>query len=97
MKTDFSEEDKYLRAKKKVDNIKGFYSNLLAYCLIIPFLIFINLMTSPNHIWFWWPLFGWGIGVILHGFNALDHNFILGKGWEERKIREFMDKEKFKF
>ena len=55
MKTYYTEEDKYIRAKKKVDNLKGFYSNLLSYCLVIPFLIFINLMTVPEHHWFWYP------------------------------------------
>ena len=32
---------KYLRAKKRVDNLKSFYGSLVAYCIIIPFLIFI--------------------------------------------------------
>lgn len=95
MKTNFSEEDKYLRAKKKVENLKGFYSNLLSYCIVIPFLIFINLMTSPDHLWFWWPMFGWGIGIVFHAFGVFYHNIGFGKDWEERKIKEFMDKEKF--
>ena len=56
MKTYYSEEEKYIRAKKKVDNLKGFYSNLLSYVLVIPFLIFVNLKTSPGYQWFWWPM-----------------------------------------
>ncbi|MFD0762697.1 2TM domain-containing protein [Lutibacter aestuarii] len=96
MKADFSEEQKYIRAKKKVEEIKGFYWNLLSYCLVIPFLIFINLKTSPGYHWFWFPMLGWGIGIIIHGFNTFGVNIILGRAWEERKIKELMDKEKFK-
>jgi hypothetical protein len=93
MKTFYREEDKYIRAKKRVDNIKGFYSNLLSYCLIIPFLIFINLMTAPDHLWFWWPMLGWGIGIAFHGFGVFGNNLLFGKGWEDRKIKELMDED----
>jgi len=93
MKTYHSEEEKYIRAKKKVDNLKGFYSNLLAYVLVIPFLIFINLKTSPGHQWFWWPMLGWGVGIAFHAFGVFGHNIVLGKDWEERKIKEMMDKD----
>lgn len=93
MKTYYSEEDKYIRAKKKVENLKGFYSNLLAYVLVIPFLIFINLKTSPNHLWFWWPMLGWGVGIVFHAFGVFGHNIVLGKDWEEKKIKEMMDKD----
>jgi len=95
MKTNYTEENKYIKAKKRVDNLKGFYSNLLSYCVVIPFLIFINLMTSSNHLWFWWPMFGWGIGIIFHAFSVFNHKIGLGKEWEERKIREYMNEDNY--
>ena len=82
----------YDRAAKRVKEMKGFYGNLISYCLVIPFLIFINLKTSPEYHWFWWPMLGWGIGVASHGFQV----FGIGKNWEEKKIREIMEKDKFK-
>ena len=94
MKTYNTEEDKYSRAKKKVDNLKAFYSNLLSYCLVIPFLIFINLMTSPHHHWFWYPMIGWGIGICFHAFGVFSDRIGFGADWEERKIKEFMEKDK---
>ncbi|WP_111707488.1 2TM domain-containing protein [Lutibacter citreus] len=93
MNTNFTEEQKYIKAKKKVDEIKSFYWNLFSYCVVIPFLIFINLMTSPDHYWFWWPMFGWGIGLLFHGFGVFGKNVIFDKNWENKKIREIMDKE----
>lgn len=82
----------YDRAYKRVKEIKGFYGNLISYCLVIPFLIFINLKTVPEYHWFWWPMLGWGIGVISHGLQV----FGIGKNWEEKKIRELMKKDQFK-
>ena len=35
MKTYYTEEDKYIRAKKRVENIKGFYANLFRIITII--------------------------------------------------------------
>lgn len=82
----------YDRAVKRVKEIKGFYGNLISYCLVIPFLIFVNLRTSPEYHWFWWPMLGWGIGVISHGFQV----FGIGKNWEDRKIKELMEKDRYK-
>ena len=77
----------------KVEEIKAFYWHLLSYCLVIPFLIFINLMTSPVYQWFLWPMLGWGIGLLAHGFGVFGHKLSLGKDWEEKKIKELMDKD----
>ena len=81
----------YERAYKRVKEIKGFYGNLISYCLVMPFLIFINLKTAPGYHWFWWPMLGWGIGVISHGLQV----FGIGKNWEEKKIKELMEKDQF--
>ena len=37
--------------------------------------------------------FFWGIGLLFHGLNVFKHNFHFFKDWEERKIKEFMEKE----
>jgi sensor histidine kinase YesM len=85
-------EDKdkaYERAQKRMKEIKSFYGNLISYCIVIPFLIIVNLMTSPDDIWFYWPMLGWGIGLAAHGMSI----FAIGKRWEERKIREILEKQ----
>lgn len=87
--TPSQEQLAYEKAAKRVEELKGFYGNLISYCIFIPFLIFINLKTSPNYHWFWWPLFGWGIGVVSHGIKT----FGIGQDWEERQIRKYMEKE----
>lgn len=79
----------YDRAKKRMKEIKSFYGNLIAYCIIIPFLMILNLITSPKNLWFFWPMLGWGIGLAAHGMGA----FAIGKNWEERKIQEILEKQ----
>ncbi|WP_111707487.1 2TM domain-containing protein [Lutibacter citreus] len=88
------ESNKYIRAVERVEEIKGFYSSLIAYCIVIPILIYINLRYSSHFQWFWFPMLGWGIGMIFQGFKAFSYNPILGSGWEERKIKEFMETDK---
>ena len=91
METNYSDnkQNAYYKAKKRVDEIKGFYSNLLSYAIVIPFLAFVNYKTYWGFQWFWFPMVGWGIGIILHAFGVFGY----GKDWEERKIREIMEKE----
>lgn len=79
----------YIKAQKRVVEIKGFYSNLLAYCVIIPFLVFVNYMTYWKFKWFWFALVGWGIGLIIHGFMT----FAISSDWEERKIKQYMSED----
>jgi succinate dehydrogenase hydrophobic anchor subunit len=80
----------YERAHKRVKELKSFYSNLISYVIVTIFLIILNLITSPKQLWFYWPLMGWGIGVIGHGMSV----FAIGKSWEDKKIREIMEKKK---
>jgi two-component system, LytTR family, sensor kinase len=82
-------DNAYLSAKQRVKEMKEFYGNLLSYCLVIPFLIFINYRTYWDFQWFWFPLLGWGLGLTIHGFSVFGY----GAQWEEKKIREIMEKE----
>ncbi|HNQ26983.1 MAG TPA: histidine kinase [Aquaticitalea sp.] len=85
-----NQKDAYYKAKKRVEEIKGFYGNLLSFFVVMPFLIFINYRTSWVFQWFWFPMLGWGMGIIFHAFSVFGY----GKSWEERKIREIMEKDK---
>lgn len=93
MDTNRIEESRYIRARKKVEDIKGFYSSLISYCLVIPFLVFIWWRFTPHSIqWFWFAAFGWGLGLVIQGFQAFGFP-ILSADWEERKIKEIMEED----
>lgn len=94
MEKEYIEEERYHKARKKVEEIKGFYGNLTSYIVVNIGLMILNLATSPEYLWFLWPLLCWGIGLAVHGMVVFNYMPFLGKDWEDQKIREFMEKEK---
>tara|TARA_R110002051_G_scaffold4683_7_gene26031 strand:+ start:31452 stop:32774 length:1323 start_codon:yes stop_codon:yes gene_type:complete len=90
----FISSKRYEKAKERVEAIKGFYGNLMAYCIVIPVLAYINYRTT-SFTWVIFPALGWGFGLLGHGLKAYGYNPLFGKNWEEKKIREFMEKDNF--
>ena len=90
------ENSKYLLAVERVEKLKKFYSSLASFVVVMPFLIFINLSYIPYFQWFWFPLFGWSIGLVSQLLEANNYNIFLGKNWEEKKIKELMNDSKDK-
>ena len=93
METNYVEEERYFQAKKRVKEIREFYEHLTVYILCNPIVIVVNLMTSPEFLYFWFSLLGWGIAIVLHGLKAYGYAPFFDKKWEERKVKEFMEKE----
>ncbi|WP_298518374.1 2TM domain-containing protein [uncultured Kordia sp.] len=109
MNTDDQKREKterYMRAQKKVENIRGFYVHLLVYLCINLFIsikkISRNLDNGEtfNEAFFDVGTFvvwlAWGIGLAFHAFNVFVKDGKLGRSWEERKIKEYMEEEKQK-
>jgi len=91
MENNFQTEHRYLKAKKRVKELKGFYIHLVLYVLCTPIIIVTNLMFVPEFHYFWFSVLGWGIAIGIHGFTLIG----LGNHWEEKKIKELMDDPKF--
>ena len=92
MESNFLENQSYIKAKKRVDEITGFYTHLLIMIFILPLITFINLKFTPEYHWFWWAVIGNLIGLFFHWLGVFGfRNLGFGKEWEERKIREFMN------
>lgn len=86
----FAENNAYQNATNKVKDLKEFYSSLISYCVVIPILIYINLHYGSQYHWFWFPLLGWGLGLLARGLKA----FGAFENWEERKIQEIINRQK---
>jgi len=96
-KSQESLRDDYVRARKRVDELKGFYYSLISYCVVIPFLIFIWYNFTRFTIqWFWFPMVFWGLGLVFQAYRVFIDNGALGAKWEERKIEEYMQEEEQK-
>ncbi|AUS06048.1 2TM domain-containing protein [Pseudotamlana carrageenivorans] len=87
-------DDSYVRARKHVEELKGFYYSLASYFVVIPFLIFVNYKSYWGFQWFWFPMFGWGIGLVIQAFRVFVDDGAFGRNWEKRKIEQFMKEEK---
>lgn len=89
------ENELYYQAKKRVREIKGFYIHAIWFCLIMPFLAYINWRYSYGHWWIIWPLIGWGVfGLGFHAIGIFGRNMFFGREWKERKIKEEMERMK---
>ncbi|MBO3116148.1 2TM domain-containing protein [Winogradskyella sp. DF17] len=94
--SDYRREEAYMRARKKVDSLIGFYWHLAVYIIVNAFLILLIGLNSDDGFGGFGPYataIFWGIGLLFHFLGVFGPDFIFGKDWEQRKIKEFMDKE----
>ncbi|MDX1314065.1 MAG: histidine kinase [Eudoraea sp.] len=91
----YIEDKRYQKAKERVEAIKSFYGNLTAYCIVIPGLVYLNLYHTSSWPWVVFPAVGWGFGLLVHGMEAFGYNPLWGKRWEEKKLRELMERDDF--
>ena len=93
----YAKEEAYMRAKKKLDKLVGFYWHLAVYIIINAFIIVV-IVANSDQGWFsfgtWATAFFWGIGLLFHFLGVFGPGFIFGKNWEEKKIKEYMDKDR---
>ena len=96
----------YDRAKKKVQNIKGFYGHLVIFIIANLIVIFTKgkflsfqgfnaiVENVPFLNWINWDVYGtpiiWGLFLISHGLNVFGKNPFFGKAWEERQLRKYL-------
>lgn len=85
------------RARKRAKELRDFYGHLITYVLVCTLLVIIDLASSdPGNAgflgldWAYWPIFGWGLFVLIHGAQTL---FGMSR-WEEQKTQELYEKEK---
>ncbi len=93
----------YIFARKRVEKISKFYKHLAIYVIVNIFLSAIFIVGDVNDgddfekalfnfgnykIWFFW-----GIGLVIQALNTFGLNLFLNKGWEEKKIKQYIDEQ----
>ena len=86
------------KAMKKVKSIKGFYKHLAVYIIINILLIAMHWRDlEPGEEFLSFATFStaifWGFGLAIHAFGVFGTDVFFGSDWEDRKIREIMDKD----
>lgn len=82
-------DEKYERARKRVKELKGFYTHLTIYLVVMALLFFIDYSDRGNW-WVHWPAIGWGLAVVIQGVSI----GLFNPEWEEKKIKEIIEREK---
>lgn len=80
------------KAKKRVKHRKEFNIHLITYICIMPFLFLINYLTSPDFWWFFFPLGGWGLALVMHYVAMFGIFGINSKDWEKKALEQEMDR-----
>ena len=106
MDNQFTKEQKYLLARKRVEKISKFYKHLATYIIVNIFLSAIFIVGDINDgdtfnvafldyhnykIWLYW-----GIGIVFQALNTFGLNLFFNKDWQEGKVREYMEEKKCK-
>ncbi|MDA6068455.1 2TM domain-containing protein [Flavobacterium sp. AC] len=100
---EFSTDENYNNAYRKVKRIKGFYSHLKVYIIVNAFIIISSLSRGyiGNHFeirglrnWeIYSTAFYWGIALLIHAFSVFGPDVFFSKDWEQKKIHKYMEKE----
>jgi len=89
-----NQADPYAKARRRVRGIRAFYIHAAVFVAVNILLHVINFLATPKVYWAFWPLLGWGVGLLAHGLATYRCMPFLGKEWEKRKIRELMEKDR---
>jgi len=93
---------KYIRAKKRVEELKGYYWHMAAYVIVNTFISVSNVVKDVRRgdtidealfdfdnfsLWLWW-----GIGVVFHTYKMFGARLLfMNKDWEDKKIEKYMN------
>jgi hypothetical protein len=90
-----NKEKRYVKAQKRVKEVKGFYIHVFVTIFILSVIISANLIFSPEFHWFWFAAAGLIGGVLIHWIVVFGVKLLgFDKSWEDKKIKEFMDQNK---
>jgi len=99
-----SNGSKLNRARRRVAELKGFYTHLMVYIVINTIIVVVKLVgTSYYGETFMGPFwhfstFGvwifWGIGLVFHASRVFGFIPFLGRDWEDRQIQKIINQEK---
>ena len=95
------QEQKYFRAKKRVEALKAYYWHLAIYIIVNSFLSGAQIVDGITEnktfteIFSDFGLYGvwfiWGVGLFFHTFKTFGFHYFIGDDWEELKIKELMN------
>ena len=94
----YKQQERYKSATKTVKKMKSFYIHLAIY-LVLNIYMGIHAFARDGVDGLVYSLLGfglfWGIGLFFHWYGVFGKNLLFNKDWEEKKIKELMNKDQF--
>lgn len=100
---EFSTNENFNLAYRKVKRIKGFYSHLNIFVMVNTIIIVLSLNQNWTGIRFegnglldwhtYSTLIFWGIPLLGHAFSVFGLERFFGADWEHKKIQKYMEKD----
>lgn len=81
------------QARGYVRDLRNFYRLLFTAAIVVGMTGAINFISSPGRWWFLWVAFGFAIAIAFSGLNLLLRGRLFGAAWEERKVREILERD----
>jgi membrane glycosyltransferase len=79
-------------ARRYVRRLGNFYRLCLVAALVVTLTGVINYLTSPHRLWFLWVAFGFAVALAFNALDTFGRRLWLNRDWEDRKIREYLDR-----
>jgi hypothetical protein len=89
MSTPPTDDEIERRAKRRVDQKMGFYVHALVFVLVNLGLYALNTVSGGER-WSHWPLWGWGLGLAIHG--AVTFLSLRGDGFRARMMADEIER-----
>jgi 2TM domain-containing protein len=83
---DRAAESRRAQAIKRLKAKSDFRIHLVTYVAVNALLVLVWAVTSSGYFWPIWPMAGWGIGVVLHGYTVY-----WGRSFTEAQIQREME------
>lgn len=95
--SDKNEQERYEKAKQRVERLKAFYKKLIVFAVVMAALLLFNMYKEPNNLWSLWIGAFWGLALIFQAFSIFTiRDSFLGSEWEKRTLEKMMNKDKEK-
>ena len=85
------DQETYRQAKKRVKKKIEFYNHLAVYLTANAIFFIVNMITSPQELWFLYPLFGWGICISFHFLSVFSLGIFKTDKMIENELRKHVN------
>ncbi len=100
-KIDYEQRELYENARKRAKQKKRLFQHFVVFLIGAVFLIVLNVIIGYQedfkplgYNWFVWAVLLWTLIFLVHFFNVLIINSLMGKDWEARQVDRLVKKQK---